>query len=148
MKQFKIVTLAQLIAWTLLTLGDYIEETFSSDVLLSLALLVIPPAIAILYLIFKGTIHNSEIPGWVNTLYILGMWIVETFIMRVLTIALVTHDRWIVHQETDGWENFLNGFEYLLFAFLLRTVPIIIIFLWYLLTLLRRALLQGTGEDE
>ena len=28
-------------------------------------------------------------------------------------------NNWIVHQDTDGWEHFLNGLEYPLFGFML-----------------------------
>lgn len=148
LRQFKFVTIAQLIAWTLFTISEYIEETFSNSVPVVLANLIIPSAAAILYLIFKGMVHNSKIAWWANTLYVLGVWFVETYLMTVLIMTLLLNDKWIVHQKRGGWENFQNGFEYNFFSFFLGYVPIIITFLWYLLSFLGKALIQITVESK
>ena len=36
-------------------------------------------------------------------------------------------DKWIIYQETNGWDNFLNGIEYMLIPFYNAASPCIII---------------------
>ncbi len=46
-------------------------------------------------------------------------------ILGFLIGVLVTNEMWIVPQATGGWEHFLNGIEYMMFAITLAGIPFV-----------------------
>ena len=46
-------------------------------------------------------------------------------ILGFLIGVLVTNEMWIVSQATGGWEHFLNGIEYMMFAITLAGIPFV-----------------------
>ena len=50
-------------------------------------------------------------------------------ILGFLIGVLVTNGMWIVPQATGGWEHFLNGIEYMMFAITLAGIPFVAVVL-------------------
>ena len=50
-------------------------------------------------------------------------------ILGFLIGVLVTNEMWIVPQATGGWEHFLNGIEYMMFAITLAGIPFVAVVL-------------------
>lgn len=140
MKIINTVTVAQLISWLIFIMGDYLEETYSNDLLLAVALLILPIALPVLYLIFQSRVHYSDLPKWVNTVTVLGVWTVDNILLYALTMGLIGSNLWLIPQAADGWEHFLNGIEYLLFPFFNIAAAFIIVLLWNLILLLKQKL--------
>ncbi|MGN0517805.1 MAG: hypothetical protein ACI4II_03670 [Acutalibacteraceae bacterium] len=71
-------------------------------------------------------------PG-TNTLIIMGTWICLNAITGFVVCNKIYNDEWIIAQPRNGWNNALNGVEYMLFAYAIVFVPIIIIAIWRLI---------------
>lgn len=132
MRIAKVVTVAQMVSWVVFILGDYVDEAISDSSLLFTAIVVQPFAMPVLYLVFKKRIHYHEIPGWVNTLTALAIWDAENICLAMASSALMAHGMWFIHQAYGGWDDFLNGIEYMIFLFVNIFVPTAIVALWNL----------------
>ncbi len=130
---FGILTLVQLLVWAGFTGLDVLDETWlhSTD-LFAVYFFAAPILISLLYLRYRPRLHTEQWKSWQNTLFCLGIWILETAAIGFPVGYLVNYNRWIVPQATGGWENFLNGIEYLMFPFFCAGIPLIIIVLWTL----------------
>lgn len=59
---------------------------------------------------------------------ICAAWMICGLILGFLIGALVLNEMWIVSQAT-GWEHFLNGIEYMMFAITLAGIPFVAVVL-------------------
>lgn len=133
MKIIRIVTLTQIISWTVFILEDFFTENIPSladSGYAMVSVLVLPVLVSILYLLFKRKIHISSIPDWVNTMTVFFIWITEHIFVGAIIGNLMGRGKWFIHQAEDGWGNLLNGIEYALFPLFSIIVPIGIVMLW------------------
>lgn len=56
-------------------------------------------------------------------------WLICGLILGFLIGVLVNNQMWIVSQATGGWENLLNGIEYMMFAVMLAGIPFVAVVL-------------------
>ncbi|RGY96268.1 hypothetical protein [Clostridium sp. AM58-1XD] len=124
-----LITLMQILSWAVLTLADYIEETTSND-FLYITEFALPALMAVMYMIFQTKIHGTSQSRVKNALSVLGLWTIENILLGILIMSFANNNRWLVHQKTGGFENFLNGIEYGIFPFLNIMEPLIIFLLW------------------
>lgn len=130
-KIFMKVTLFQMISWLLLIIGDYLDETRSLsqnvDMVYSFSV-IFPILITIGYLMLENKICNKmQISKKRLCTYVIATWLLETIIVTIIVWALIGNNKWIIYQETNGWDNFLNGIEYILIPFYNAVSPCIII---------------------
>lgn len=120
------ILLVQLIAWTSITMVDFVEETTSKD-FEAIAILGIPIAAAAVYaFVRKGNQEPDLKYGKWIALTLLG-WLGMTAGITTVVMLLVNRNNWIVPQDREGWEHFLNGMEYGLFGIMLAVIPIVLI---------------------
>lgn len=120
------ILLVQLIAWTGITMVDFVEETTSKD-FEAIAILGIPIAAAAVYaFVRKGNQEPDLKYGKWIALTLLG-WLGMTAGITTVVMLLVNRNNWIVPQDREGWEHFLNGMEYGLFGIMLAAIPIVLI---------------------
>lgn len=134
-----------ILAWSFFTFSDYCEENhlFYYDAMMMISMLVIPVIIPILYLVFEKYINSAEMSRAKNTLAIMGIWLCINAITSFFVLNMVNNDKWIVTQARGGWENFLNGIEYMIFPFFLGLIPIIIVAIWRLISLIYYKVKKG-----
>lgn len=130
-KIFMKVTLFQMISWLLLIIWDYLDETRSLSQEMDIVfkfIVIFPILITIGYLILENKICNKmQISKKKLCTYVIATWLLETIILTIIVCWLMEDDKWIIYQETNGWDNFLNGIEYMLIPFYNAASPCIII---------------------
>ena len=136
LKVFMNISLFQIISWSLLILCDYFDEKpiselsfWSSNIqsIVYILMFLFPVMITIGYLILENKLVNKiEISKKRLCIYTTGIWILETIVILMVVWTLIENDKWIIYQE-GGWDNFLNGIEYLLIPFYNLAVPCIVI---------------------
>lgn len=129
-KNICLITLIQLLMWTLFSFCDYIDETKRSDIAMIFAI-IFPIFLAVIYLIFENKLCNNHVFSKVkNTIFFIGIWCIETVLVGIAIWKMIDLDIWIIHQPTGGWENFLNGIEYPIMGITAIAIPIILIVIW------------------
>lgn len=120
---------AHIVAWMILTVADYFDEMTTSD--LALVLFFAGPVIAaIVYLICRKKIWGSSALSWWKKMLIgAGIWLGTSVVFGVPICILVSYNKWIVHQATEGVINLVNGFEYPVFAVFYALFPALIMIL-------------------
>lgn len=133
MKYFKgvfIITLVQLIVWTIFNLCDLFSE-YVIDISMLISI-ILPVIVSILYLIKENSLYAKlQVPKIKFSIMVYICWILETVIIGSYICNLVNYNKWIIkqHNYTMGWgmSMSLNGIEYFVFAFALVILPIFII---------------------
>lgn len=130
--------IAQFFAWAGFTFIDLVREKTSifydikqlTDIEVEYVMcFVIPIILGVLYFIRKKLLWNDErersLKKQIKQLVIsIGIWLPVTIISTIIISVLALNNIWIVYQHQRGFENFLNGAEYLFFGFCLLVIPI------------------------
>ena len=127
-KKILLCLIAQLICWSIMTLSDYIEETYNDSYNL-VVVFAVPLICVILYIIFRKWIYDNQIVRLKDVAIICAAWMICGLILGFLIGALVMNEMWIVPQATGGWEHLLNGIEYMMFAITLAGIPFVAVVL-------------------
>lgn len=113
----------QFIGWCILTFSDYLEEkdycNFNTAVIR-----MVPLICVVLYTIFRKWIYKYNLPGVKSVAKLCFSWLIYEIIFGISFYMLLNEGLWIVPQATGGWENFLNGVEYIVFAFEIGIFPV------------------------
>ena len=118
-KKILICLVVQFICWGMMTLSDYMEETYNDSYNL-VVVFAVPLICVILYIIFRKWIYDNQIVRLKDVAIICAAWMIG---------ALVINEMWIVPQATGGWEHLLNGIEYMMFAITLAGIPFVAVVL-------------------
>lgn len=126
----KILTclIAQIICWSIMTLSDYMEETYNDSYNL-VVVFAVPLICVALYIIFRRWIYDDQMVRLKDVAIICVTWLICGLILGFLISALVTNEMWIVPQATGGLEHLLNGIEYMMFAMTLAGIPFVAVVL-------------------
>ena len=127
-KKILICLIAQIICWGMMTLSDYMEETYNDSYNVAVVFAV-PLICVILYIILRKWIYDNQIVRLKDVAIICAAWMICGLILGFLIGVLVTNEMWIVPQATGGWEHFLNGIEYMMFAITLAGIPFVAVVL-------------------
>lgn len=104
----------QLIIWSIFTVLDWIEETFSVEIWIEVCF-GFPIIIGILYFIIRK--NNRQIK---QIAILLLKWFLIAISVTFIITALVINRKWIIPQN----KRFLDGLEYTVFGSFLLTIPI------------------------
>lgn len=127
-KKILLCLIAQLICWGIMTMSDYMEETYNDSFNL-IVVFVVPLMCGVLYIIFRRWIYDNQMVRLKDVVIICETWLICGLILGFLIGALVNNQMWIVSQATGGWEHLLNGIEYMMFAVTLAGIPFVAVVL-------------------
>lgn len=113
--------LVHLISQGLFMIADYIEEKYSESIFLVIGYFGIPILLLILYLVFQFVFKQYKEHYGRKIIYNL-LWFSMGTIISIFVCYLIFELDFPIHQETGGWEHFLNGIEYMLLGFMLNVV--------------------------
>lgn len=125
---FSFVT--NLIGWAILTFSDYLDEATSGGGYTMSVIWGVPVLVAIAYIIRNLVQRNEGADTIKECLKNAGKWLLVSGVFSVIINVAVADEWWFIKQATGGWENFLNGIEYLLFALFLTGGVLGVIILW------------------
>ncbi len=115
--------------WIIFSCIDYIEETWNQDFIDPICI-ILPFMAAIIYAV-RENIHRKQKPVTLKEMFIFSIkWIVTGVIFALPISYLALSNNWIVKQASEGWEHFLNGFEYVVFSFFFIIGALLIIIIW------------------
>lgn len=115
MKKIGIVIATQAIGWGIISLVDFYTEVTRNDVIYPVVF-GLPAVCLLLYLLFRKQVYGVQASG-VDKCKFIGIWFGASLMFGlIITFMTCKWNKWIVHQATGGWENFLNGIEYPLFG--------------------------------
>ena len=121
-----IMLAVQVIAWAGFTVVDFVEETTSNDFLMAAALgIPIIAAVVYCFMRWRNWQPDTRCGKWIALTLL--CWLGMTACAAVIVMVLINHDSWIVHQDREGWEHFLNGLEYAGFGATLAVIPIVLV---------------------
>lgn len=121
-----IMLAVQVIAWAGFTVVDFVEETTSNDFLMAAALgIPIIAAVVYFFMRWRNWQPDTRCGKWIALTLL--CWLGMTACAAVIVTVLINHDSWIVHQDREGWEHFLNGLEYAGFGATLAVIPIVLV---------------------
>lgn len=118
--------LINFISWGIFTFFDFLDEHYIEySGYNGIFIFAMPVIIGILYFVlrFKGIVNNVGIKKRIINFLI---WILTSGVISSYISFLALGNSWIVHQNTGGWENFLNGIEYPFFGFLLIVITLVL----------------------
>lgn len=149
-KKILLCLIAQLICWGIMTMSDYMEETYNDSFNL-IVVFAVPMMCVVLYIIFRRLIYDNQMVRLKDVVIICETWLICGLILGFLIGALVNNQMWIVSQKgrirgnmkrlsvnnqmwivsqaTGGWEHLLNGIEYMMFAVTLAGIPFVAVVL-------------------
>ena len=127
-KKILLCLIAQLICWGIMTMSDYMEETYNDSFNL-IVVFAVPLMCVVLYIIFRRWIYDNQMVRLKDVAIICETWLICGLILGFLIGALVNNQMWIVSQATGGWEYLLNGIEYMMFAVTLAGIPFVAVVL-------------------
>lgn len=129
------ITFTQILCWGVVTLADYLAEVspVSESGGLAAAVFGLPAFITLLYLLLGKKMQRNGKAQLVNTWDTLVVWVIENVIITLPVLFLVGKNEWLVHQNMDVNEHFLNGIEYLIFSIMNIVEPLILIIIWSIL---------------
>ena len=87
-KKILLCLIAQLICWSIMTLSDYIEETYNDSYNL-VVVFAVPLICVILYIIFRKWIYDNQIVRLKDVAIICAAWMICGLILGFLIGALV-----------------------------------------------------------
>ena len=123
-KKILLCLISQLICWSIMTMSDYMEETYNDSFNL-IVVFAVPLMCVVLYAIFRRWIYANQMVRLKDVVIICMTWLICGLILGFLIGALVNNQMWIVSQATGGWEHLLNGIEYMMFAVTLAGIPFV-----------------------
>ena len=131
MWKFSIVV--NMVGWAVLTINDYFDETtvYGMDMLSVIS--VVPALAGVAYIIWNLLLRKEGADTIKECLKNVGKWSLVSGLFGVLINVAVANEWWFVKQATGGWENFLNGIEYGLFALFMTGGVLVVIVLWNIL---------------
>ena len=87
-KKILICLVVQLICWSIMTLSDYMEETYNDSYNL-VVVFAVPLICVILYIIFRKWIYDNQIVRLKDVAIICAAWMISGLILGFLIGALV-----------------------------------------------------------
>ena len=146
-KKTVVCLVVQVIAWGLLTLCDWLEETRGDDPF-GYVVLITPLVLTVLYFCLRKKLYGTGEISMKQVWQLCGIWFLISCAFGVLLTMLVVHwNVWIVRQAQEGWDNFLNGIEYPLFGFLLGALPLISVILGEIIIRIARHYFAGRRKS-
>lgn len=146
-KKTVVCLVVQVIAWGLLTLYDWMEETGGDD-LFGYAVLITPFVLTVLYFCLRKKLYGTGEILMKHVWQLCGIWFLISCAFGVpLTILVVHWNVWIVRQAQGGWDNFLNGIEYPMFGFFLGVPPLIAVILGEVIIRIARHYFAGRRKS-
>lgn len=127
-KKILICLIAQIICWSIMTLSDYMEETYN-DSFNVVVVFAVPLACVVLYVIFRRWMYDYHMARLKDVVILCVTWLVCGMILGLGVSTLVSNEMWIVPQARGGWEHLLNGIEYMLFSMTLAGIPFVAVVL-------------------
>lgn len=127
-KKILICLVVQFICWGMMTLSDYMEETYNDSYNL-VVVFAVPLICVILYIIFRKWIYDNQIVRLKDVAIICVAWLIFGLIFGLGISVLVNNEMWIVPQTTGDWGHLLNGIEYMMFAITLAGIPFVAVVL-------------------
>ncbi|MBR6536518.1 MAG: hypothetical protein IKT67_04900 [Lachnospiraceae bacterium] len=124
---------ANVIGWAIFTFSDFLEETGNESSFMGFVFWGVPAAVGLAYIIRNLMVRKEGPDSVKECLKNAGKWLLVSGVIGVGINVAVIFDRWFVKQATGGWENFLNGIEYALFALFLTGGVLVVIILWNIL---------------
>lgn len=128
---FSLIT--NIIGWTIFTFSDYLEETGNGDSFMWIVLWGVPSVVGLAYIVRNLMVRKEGADTVKECLKNAGKWLLVSGVIGVGIHVALAFDLWFVKQATGGWENFLNGIEYALFALFLTGGVFVVIILWNIL---------------
>ncbi len=105
----------------LFMLADFIEEKYNESIFLPIGFLGIPIILFVFYLIFQFAFKQYKEQYGKKMIYNL-LWFSIGTIISIIVCYLIFELDFPVHQARGGWENFLNGIEYMILGLMLNVV--------------------------
>lgn len=90
-KKILICLVVQLICWSIMTLSDYMEETYNDSYNL-VVVFAVPLICVILYIIFRKWIYDNQIVRLKDVAIICAAWMISGLILGFLIGALVINE--------------------------------------------------------
>lgn len=138
-KNILIVFIIQVILWFLFSVSDYLEENSMFNDASFLLVIISSITIIILYFIFRDDFYyDVRIKKWKELICLWFIWLVQCTIFGSIISSLALNNTWIVHQATGGWEHFLNGIEYPVFAIILALISVLIVFIELIISIVKK----------
>jgi len=125
--------IANLAGWTIFSFSDYLEETGNDGSFMAVVAWGIPALVGIAYIVRNMLERRERAYTIKECLKNAGKWFLVSGMFGVVINALLINEWWFIKQATGGWENFLNGIEYALFALFLTGGVLGVIVLWNIL---------------
>lgn len=124
------VLISHIVSWMLFSATDYLAEEWTTQDAMAVFLFSVAFLNLAAYIIRDLKIRKGRAADAKEMLVFSAEWLGIGGLLSVLVCLLVFQNRWIVEQAVGGFENFLNGLEYLVFAVFLVFFSLIFIILW------------------
>ncbi len=124
---------ANLIGWAILTFLDYMDETTVYGVYMLRVIWGVPALVGVAYIIRNLMQRKDGADSIKECMKNAGKWLLISGVFGVVINVAVANESWVIKQATDGWENFLNGIEYALFALFMTVGVFAMIIFWNIL---------------
>ena len=125
--------MANVIGWAIFTFSDYLEENGNGDSFMWIVLWGVPVAVGLAYIIRNLMVRKEGPDSIKECLKNAGKWLLVSGVIGVGINVAVINEWWFIKQAIGGWENFLNGIEYALFALFFTGGVLGVIILWNIL---------------
>lgn len=124
------VLISHIVSWMLFSATDYLAEEWTTQDAMTVLLFSVAFLNLAAYIIRDLKIRKGRAAGAKEMLVFSAEWLGIGGLLSALVCLLVFQNRWIVEQAVSGFENFLNGLEYPIFAVFLVFFSLIFIILW------------------
>lgn len=124
------VLISHIVSWMLFSATDYLAEEWTTQDAMAVFLFSVAFLNLAAYIIRDLKIRKGRAADAKEMLVFSAEWLGIGGLLSVLVCLLVFQNRWIVEQAVGGFENFLNGLEYPVFAVFLVFFSLIFIILW------------------
>lgn len=124
------VLICHVISWMLFSATDYLSENGGTQDAMAVFLLGAVFLNLAAYILRDFRVRKGRAAHTKEMIFFSAAWLGVGGILGFLVCMLVFQNRWIVKQGVGGFENFLNGLEYPVFAVFLVLITWIFIILW------------------
>lgn len=109
------ITLLNVLGWGFITYSDFLEETKSNDLFFPIAVFVMPVMLFCIYMFVEKRWLRTYASKLKNHITFVVAWIIENILIYRVWDYLFLKNKWIVEQDFNGWDNMLNGIEYVMY---------------------------------
>lgn len=131
-----LITITQLLCWGAVIWADRLEETSPGTDYRFMVIMYLPAVITVLYLLLQIFLHKTAFEKLRHAWNVMILWAIEDALIIVPVFVLLLENNWFVYQRLDLSAHFLNGAEYLAFAFTNVFEPLIILTIWSVFVIL------------